>query len=213
MESHTERRHKSFQSYLQTQCSFWSPENEQFLAGEIVLQWASREHIRRLMIEQQKDLDKVDGILGGLLLERKLQISKLGRNGGWSPWLKQNKIPRSTADRLVLEHAEYFDLQDELPHRDLAEPLEGNVCQAAFRTQERFEKTLRSAKSRMAFIKVLADLFGFDVELEDTDSVLLTIPSLAEPVPYDNRVPNVIRIMDDGAIVPVDYELQYAENL
>jgi hypothetical protein len=207
MESHTERRHKSFQAYLQTQCSYWSPENNEFLAGEIVFQWSIREGIRRNMIEQQKELDKVDGILGGLLFERKQQISKLGRTGGWSGWLKQQNIPRSTADRLVLEHAEYFDLASELPHRNPAEPLEGNVCQAAFRTSERFERTLRSPKSRLTFMKVLADLFSFNVELEESDSVRLTMPPPIDAANVDHRVPNVIRIMEDGAVLPVDYEL------
>ncbi len=138
----------------------------------------------------------------------KQKLSKLGRNGGWSAWLKQQKIPRSTADRLVLEHAEYFDLRDELPHRAPSEPLEGNICQAAYRTSDRFETMLRSPKSRMTFVKVAADLFGLEVDLGEVDSVRLTLPPPVEQANFDCRVPNVIRVMEDGAVVPVDYELR-----
>jgi hypothetical protein len=208
MEHENDKRHEAYQAYLQTQCSYWSPESEEYLAGEAVFQWACREHIRRAIVEQQKDLDKIDSVVAGLLYDMKQKLSKLGRSGGWSAWLKQNKISRSTADRLVLEHAEYFNISDELPRRQPAEPLEGNVCQAAFRTKKQLANTLRSPKSRMTFIKVLADIFGFDVEHGNSNAVRLTAPPTADPLPFDNRVPNLITIMEDGAVIPVDYELK-----
>ena len=46
--------------------------------------------------------------------------------GTWSTWLKQQKISRSTADRLVLEYAETHGLSDDFPHRE-GEPQEGNI--------------------------------------------------------------------------------------
>ena len=82
MNPEVDNRHESHQAYLQTQCSFWSPGSDDYLAGEIVFQWNHREHVRRMMGEQQKDLDKVDSVLAGLLFEMKQQLSKLGRNGG-----------------------------------------------------------------------------------------------------------------------------------
>jgi hypothetical protein len=160
------------------------------------------------MCFQQAEVLKRDAVLGELLYQMKHKLCRLGRGGGWSTWLKQQKIPRSTADRLVLEHAEFYGLTGELLHRDIAEPLDGNVCQAAHRTADRLDNMLKSSRSRMNFVKVLADLFGLKVDWEG-EGVRLSIPP---PVDDDNPenyvVPPVIEVQDDGTIRPVDYELK-----
>lgn len=203
-----DKMHESYERYLQTQCSYWGPGNDQFLAGEVVFQWANRESIRSTLCHQQAEMAKIDGVLSGLLYEMKKKLSHLGRNGRWSLWLRQQDIPRATADRLVLDHAEYFDLKDELPHRAEGEPLEGRVCQAAHRTSDRLENMLSTARSRMSFVKVLANLFGLGVEYGEADSVRVTMPPPLDAANVNHRVPNVIEVHDDGSIRPVDYELK-----
>ena len=169
--------------------------------------WSAREHSRHLMNIHRKDMLKSDGVLAELLFRQKRRLSHLGRGGGWLPWLKQNKISRSTADRLVLQHAETFDLTDELPHRTIAEPLEGDVCLAANRTCDRLGDKLRSPKSRMIFVQVLADLLDLRVESEE-QAVRLSIPPLDERDWSHVVVPNVMFMREDGFPSPVDYELR-----
>jgi hypothetical protein len=205
-----DKMHDAYQRYLQTQCGYWAPGQDQYLAGEIVSQWSRREDIRRMMNTQQAELLKIDGVLSGLLYEMKKKLCRLGRNGQWSAWLEQQKISRATADRLVLEHAEYFDLTDELPHRAEREPLEGRICQAANRTNSRLENMLTSAKSRLTFIKVIGDLFGLDVELVEADSVRLSIPPPVDEANVNYTVPNVMELAPDGSVVPINYELREA---
>lgn len=207
-----DKMHESYERYLQTQCSYWSPGNDQFLSGEIVFQWSNRESIRSTMCSQQAEMLKIDGVLSGLLYEQKKKLSRLGRNGRWSLWLRQQNIPRSTADRLVLDYVEYFDLKDELPHRADGEPLEGRVCQAAYRTNERLENMLSTARSRMSFVKVLADLFGLGVEYGEADSVRLTMPPPLDTANVNRPVPNVIRVDDERGVVPENYELKDEEG-
>src|ERR1022692_2552823 len=84
-----------------------------------------------------------------LLFRRKQMLSRLGRNGQWSSWLRQQRISRSTADRLVLQYAESHGLTDDLRHREIAEPLEGNVCSAAQRTYKRLKNMLSTPRSRL----------------------------------------------------------------
>jgi hypothetical protein len=198
----------SYRAYVQSQCSYYSPGNDDYLSGEIVSQWFQRKSLQREMSSQQAELSRLDGVLSGLLYEQKKRLSRQGRNGGWSKWLKQQKIPRATADRLVLEHVEFFGLEDEFPHRERDEPMEGNVCLAACRTSEKFERTLNTPRSRMVFLRCLADRFGLEVNLELDGSVrLYTLPPIREE-DIDCTVPNVIQIANDGSVVPVDYELR-----
>ena len=198
----------TYKAYVQSRCSFWSPGNDDYLSGEIIFQWFNRKSFRREMAGQEAEISRIDGILSGLLFEQKKRLSRLGRNGGWSKWLSQHKIPRSTADRLVMEHVEFFGLQHELPQRERLEPLEGNISQAAYRVSDRHEQMLKSPRSRMMFLTCLADRLGVSVEFGEEGTIRLSTPPPEKPEDIDYRVPNVMQITDEGKAVPVDYELR-----
>jgi hypothetical protein len=169
----------------------------------------NREQYRRTINVQKAEMLKVDAVLGELLYRMKRKLCRLGRNGGWNTWLKQQKISRSTADRLALDYAETHGLSDEFPHRQ-GEPNEGNICIAAQRTVN----MLRSPVSRMTYVKVLADLFGLKVEWEG-EGARLSLRSQYDyydenPCPY--LMPNVIEMQPDGRPHPVNYELRGEEE-
>src|ERR1035438_7032199 len=195
----------SYKAYLQSQCSFWSPDNPEFLSGEVLHLWFQRKSLRREMVSQEAELSRIDGVLSGLMFEQKKRLSRLGRNGAWSGWLRQHKIPRGTADRLVLEHVEFFGLQHELPHREQAEPLEGRISLAAYKTSDRHEQMLKSPRSRMMFLSCLADRFGLAVDFNADGSVRLSTPSPVSEEDIDYTVPNVMEVQQDGTVKPVDY--------
>jgi hypothetical protein len=190
---------------------FQHPVGDEFLAGEAVLYWANREQYRRFMNTQRAEMLKVEAVLGELLYRMKRKLCRLGRDGTWSTWLKQQEISRSTADRLVLDYAETHGLSDELPHRQ-GEPLEGNICVAAHRTSDRLDNLLKSPRSRMTFVKVLADLFGLKVEWED-DGARLSLPrQYDDDNPNTYLMPNVIEMLPDGRPKPVNYALRDEEE-
>jgi hypothetical protein len=197
----------SYTAFLKSMCGYWAPGQDDFLAGEIVHQWSCRQSYRRQICGLEVEFKKHDAVLGDLLYRMKSKLSRLGRNGKWSQWLKQRRIPRATADRLLLEHAEFFGLKNELPHRERSEPLQGYVCQAAYRTNDRLENTLTTPTSRMIFMRCLADLLGLSVESDDWESVRLTIPPPIAEEELNDTAPNIIQITEDGSVVPVDYEL------
>jgi len=185
--------------------------SDEYLAGETVRRWTLREQSRRVMNLHRAEMLQADADLGELFFRMKRKLCRLGRNGGWSTWLRQQKITRSTADRLVLDYAEFHGLSDEFPHRQ-AEPLLGNICLAAHRTNDRLENMLKSPKSRMTFIKVVSDLFGLCVEWEG-EGVRLSIPIPVDANnPENYMVPPVIEVQDDGTIRPFNYELKEAEE-
>ncbi len=198
----------TYRTYLQSQCSYWSPGHDDYLSGEILTQWHHRKSFLRVMTGLQAEVSRIDGVISGLFFEQKQRLSRQGRNGAWSGWLRQNNIPRSTADRLVLEHVEFFGLQNELPHRERAEPLLGNISIAACRTSDKFDQMLKSTRSKIVFLSCLADRLGLEVDTDFNASVRLFAPSPEKPEDIDCRVPNVMQITDDGLVVPINYELQ-----
>jgi predicted nucleic acid-binding protein len=190
------------------------PVEDQYVAGEIVNRWFHREQSRRLKDMHELEMLKFDAELAELLFRMKQKLSRLGRNGQWSLWLRQQKISRSTADRLVAQYAESYGLNDELRHREIIEPLQGNVCLAASRTFKRLKNMLKTPRSRMIFIRVLADLFQLTVDWEGrVDSVRLSIPApVDEDSPENYLVPNTIEMQPDGTLKPVNYELKETEE-
>ncbi len=187
------------------------PVDDEYVAGEIVSRWFHREQSRRLKNLHETEMLKFDAELAELLFRMKQKLSKLGRNGQWSLWLRQQGIGRSTADRLVAQYAESYGLTDELRHREIIEPLEANICLAASRVWKRLKNMLTTPSSRMSFVKALAGLLGLEVEYGEADSVRLTMLPPLDAANINCCVPNVIEIHDDGTIQPVDYELKESE--
>ena len=186
--------------------------DDEYLPGETVLCWSNRRHAASLMKHYKAEVQQADAVLAPLLFRMKHRLSRLGRNGRWHAWLKENKIERSCADRLVLSYAESFGRRYELPSRYISEPLGGNICLAAHRASERVEKKLTSTRSRMQFLSCLAGLLDLSV---DWDGDLVR---LGPPAPCDLsdaeicKVPNVMEVLEDGTIRPVDYEFRDDDN-
>lgn len=187
--------------------------DDAYVAGEAVTRWFHREQSRRLRDLHESEMLMFDAELAELLFRMKQKLSQLGRNGGWSLWLRQQKIQRSTADRLVIQYASSYGLTDELRHRDIAAPLEANVCLAANRTSKRLKNMLNTPRSRMAFVGTLANLFQLIVDWESgVESVRVSIPPPVDESDLSScRVPNVFELNGDK-FVPVDYELKTAED-
>ena len=184
------------------------PVDDKFVAGEIVNRWFHREQSRRLMNLHETEMLEFDAVLAELLFRMKQKLSRIGRTGQSSGWLRQERIARSTADRLVAQCAESHGLTDDLRHREIAEPLEGNVCSAAQRTYKRLKNMLSTPRSRLMFLTCLADSFGLGVDSELDGSVRLSTPPPVGEEDIDYWVPNVIEVQQDGTIRPVNYELR-----
>jgi hypothetical protein len=184
------------------------PVEDEYVAGEIVNRWFHREQSRQLKDLHEHEMLEMEAPLAELLFRRKQMLCQLGRNGQWSLWLRQQKISRSTADRLVAQYAESHGLGDELRHREIIEPLQGNVCLAASRSHKRLKNMLSTPRSQLTFLSCLADKFGLEVDFGVDGSICLSPPQPVNEKTFDCRVPNVVQVLDDGSGVPVNYELK-----
>ena len=71
---------------------------------------------------------------------------------------------------------------------------------------------LGTPRSRMSFVKVIANLFGLELEYDGADSVRVAIPAPIDNANINFTVPNLIEVHDDGTIRPIDYELKDEEG-
>lgn len=65
--------------------------------------------------------------LGRLLFHLKQVLANPGRDGKWSSFLKERKIPRATADRLVTRHQQSLDPDANRLSESIPEPTEEEV--------------------------------------------------------------------------------------
>jgi hypothetical protein len=159
-------------------------EDETFLEQEIGTLWTWRQQWVEEVGTRRKVVRDFDASLGQLLYHVKVLVAKPGRNGGWSSWLEERKIHRTTADRLIVRFARSRGI--ELPHvadsNVVAEPHEGQISTLAVGTAQRVERKLPSARSRFNFIDILAHRLGLTTERRTT-GVHIADPDLPIPEP------------------------------
>jgi hypothetical protein len=65
--------------------------------------WKMHCDLQISMMASRKQLQLVENTLGEALYSLKVVLAQAGRNGQWSVFLRQQRIPRTVADRLVLK--------------------------------------------------------------------------------------------------------------
>lgn len=175
-------------------------EDEKFIEEEISSLWLLRQQHVELVGTKRKVVRELDGNLGQLLYHAKLHLSKPGRSGGWSSWLNERKIHRTTADRLVRRFARSRGI--ELPHvaiSEAKEPHEGQISVMACRAFRSVEKKLTTPMSRYLFIEVLVSKLGLSKESDETGTLVMR----PDNAPAQERTPPVEPPM---AVVEDEYE-------
>ena len=79
-------------------------EDETFLSFEISQLWDIHTSYQNSIKQENEKFRAIRGDLGKLLFHMKQVLAKPGRNGGWPAFLKERRIPRATADRLVIRY-------------------------------------------------------------------------------------------------------------
>jgi hypothetical protein len=86
--------------------------DEPQLIGEISDLWRIHVQTQGALRKSREDIKQIRSDLAKRLHELKAVLSRPGRGGAWSSFLETQKIPRSTADRLVRGHEKTIAGQD-----------------------------------------------------------------------------------------------------
>src|ERR1017187_9773401 len=157
--------------------------DEQRLADEIRQLWAVHVEAKTTVKNTKGELKAIRELLSERLYELKQLLARPGRCGQWSSWLKERKISRATADRLVLRYG--ADQPGyESPHEAISNPSEDTAEKLARVVWSRFRKVLTSEESVIQFIDCIAELSGVGHE-QRAEGLLIfkPAPTAAEELP------------------------------
>jgi hypothetical protein len=76
---------------------------ETVLVGQISQLWSSQRKKTSSLRHSRRELDKLRSDLSEKLFDYKKVLVRTGRGGKWTEFLRQQNIPRATADRYVLQ--------------------------------------------------------------------------------------------------------------
>jgi hypothetical protein len=158
--------------------------DEQWLTEQVDNLWANRESYSRCIQSQRDEVHQMETTLSEMLFTMKTLLSKPGRGGGWSAWLKHREIPRATADRMVSRYVEAKGL----PGNRLTEstrflPPDAEVSRLTAAVWPRIERSLHSPLAHYLFLQCLADRAELQTQLCPEGVLVFNPDRVPEPTP------------------------------
>lgn len=146
--------------------------NEQDLTEQIDELWLAHQTYNSTIRREKSEARSVDVTLGEMLYTMKAVLSRPGRNGGWSEFLRERRIPRASGDRLVARYQRQLSEENCLSVK-FTEPTEEGVRRYFSVVWPRLHKKLTTAESVYWFITDLVAASGFDHEFRDGGMLVL----------------------------------------
>jgi hypothetical protein len=156
------------------------------LAQEISELWSSHLRLSGDRKATGKELRLVRARLAERLFAMKQILCRAGRAGQWRSWLRQQHIPRSTADRLAMRHAETLGGDDgNVPTGAIPEPATPTAEKlAATVWSSSLRKVLVTGESVFQFLASIAQISGIPHEQRQEGLMIFTpVRKAADEVP------------------------------
>ncbi len=131
-------------------------QDETGLTDKIVRLWQEHNDFKTSIKHQTQDFHALRNELGKRLAEMKEVLAKPGRAGQWSSWLKERKIPRATADRLVTNYERSLNPDWNRLIEAITEPTEADIQKLFAKTFPKLRRVLRTPQSVYRFIDLLS---------------------------------------------------------
>jgi len=130
-------------------------QDEAALTDQIVQLWQEQNDCKISIRHQTQNLRALRTELGKRLAEMKEVLAKPGRSGQWSSWLKERKIPRATADRLVTNYERSLSPDGNRLIESISEPTEDEIQKLFAKIFPKLRRVLRTPQSVYRFIDLL----------------------------------------------------------
>ena len=141
---------------------------------EILQYWDAHLHYQGSMKETNQKAREVRQHLGKLLFHLKQVLAKPGRDGRWSSFLKERKIPRATADRLVARHQRSLDPDGNRLTEATSEPTEEEIQRLLAKVLPKLRRVLRTPASAYRVVDLLSGSFeGLERRVTEEGFVVL----------------------------------------
>lgn len=153
------------------------PSQEAMLSGEIAQLWQIHNDFKTSLRQQSQNLHSLRAELGKKLAAMKALLATPGRAGKWSSWLKQNRISRATADRLVLRHERSLNPDGNCLNEAISEPTEEEIKALFDKVAPRLRRALPTPASVYRFLDLLSSSLALN--REDTEEGFIVIKPAA----------------------------------
>jgi hypothetical protein len=156
----------------QPEAQIAEPDQEEAqLTAEVETLWAEHQRVNGLKKSSSADLRRIRQELGKKLYDAKQALSRPGRAGEWSGWLKHRGISRASADRWIARHLESIGqpnngISESIPPKDAIEKLLTFLA-------EKLKRVLPDHVERYQATYRLLDKLGLQVEEADESFVVL----------------------------------------
>jgi hypothetical protein len=186
--------------------------DEAALTAEITELWRLHADHKGMIKNQTENLRSLRAELGKRLSEMKQVLARPGRNGQWSSWLKQHKIARATADRLVLKFERSRNPDGNCLIESISEPTEEEIQGLFDKVAPKLRRVLRTPASVYRFIDLMTSSFASDRKateeglvivkpLQKTELVGLVQEVQHEPVESPvEPVPLIAKVVREGNV-------------
>jgi hypothetical protein len=165
-------------------------QDEVYLASRIGKLWEVRRAHGDAINGEKARLHRVDGELGELLFHLKLTLAKTGRNGKWTAWLRENKVARASADRLV-QRFESTLPGFKSPHESDKEPTEADILKLSKAVWSRIHRVLTTDEAVVHFIRCIVIASGVAHEWREEGFVILhTVPEVVAELSHSTSSPD-----------------------
>lgn len=179
--------------------------DEVALISQIAQLWQIHIDYKTSIKHQTQSLRDLRAELGKLLHQMKATLAKPGRNGQWSSWLKEKRIPRATADRLVLRHERSLDPDSNCLNEQITQPSDEEIKTLLNKVLPKLQKGLPTSASAFRFVELLASSLALDHQATG-EGLLIMKPVQKTAVVEPAREAQVERTELPAAPVPVTVE-------
>jgi hypothetical protein len=132
---------------------------EKVLSEEIASLWSDHVRLSANHKTTVKELRQIRARLAERLHAMKSLLSRPGRAGQWRSWLRQQHIPRSTADRLAARYAETLNAENNVL-TEAIKPKEDTVKEMVKALLPRLRRTLPDTQAVFLFIADVGEAFA-----------------------------------------------------
>lgn len=148
-------------------------QDETALTVEITELWRLHSDFKGSIKSQTENLRSLRAELGKKFAAMKALLARPGRSGLWSAWLKERKISRATADRLVGKYERSLNPNGNRLNESISEPTEAEIQSLLDKIAPKLRRVLRTPASAYRFIELLASSIALDRKHTEEGFVIL----------------------------------------
>ena len=142
-------------------------QDETALTEQIAQLWRLHADYKGSIKNQTENLRSLRSELGKKLSEMKQLLARPGCAGGWSAYLREHRIPRATADRLVTKHERSLNPNGNRLTESITEPTESEIQNLFDKIAPKLRRVSPTPASAYRFVELLLSSLALECRVSE----------------------------------------------